>query len=113
MGYNSAFKGLKLLKSPGNGRLNNLNDPVLNVLRVAKCVGHYILFSREHQHIFEGVLTYPPMEYLLLYSNYHFTKGKSTARPIQNNLQNLLGNRRLPSQDEDGTANVILLYCWV
>jgi len=33
MGFNSAFKGLKLLKEkPGNGRLNNLNDPVLNVL---------------------------------------------------------------------------------
>ena len=33
MGFNSAFKGLKLLKkNPGNGRLNNLNDPVLNVL---------------------------------------------------------------------------------
>jgi len=33
MGFNSAFKGLKLLKkTAGNGRLNNLNDPVLNVL---------------------------------------------------------------------------------
>jgi len=33
MGFNSAFKVLKLLKKkPGNGRLNNLNDPVLNVL---------------------------------------------------------------------------------
>jgi len=32
MGFNSAFKGLKLKKKPGNGRLNNLNDPVLNVL---------------------------------------------------------------------------------
>jgi len=27
MGFNSAFKGLKLFKTPGNGRLNNLNDP--------------------------------------------------------------------------------------
>ena len=27
MGFNSAFKGLKLLKTPGKGRLNNLNDP--------------------------------------------------------------------------------------
>jgi len=27
MGFISAFKGLKLLKKPGNGRLNNLNDP--------------------------------------------------------------------------------------
>jgi hypothetical protein len=35
MGFNSAFKGLKLLKNPGNGRLNNLNDPVLNVLNFA------------------------------------------------------------------------------
>ena len=32
MGFNSAFKGLKIIKNPGNGRLNNLNDPVLNVL---------------------------------------------------------------------------------
>jgi len=30
MGFNSAFKGLKLLKkTPGNGRFNNLNDPNL------------------------------------------------------------------------------------
>jgi hypothetical protein len=35
MGFNSVFKGLKLLKTPGNGRLNNLNDPVINVLRMA------------------------------------------------------------------------------
>jgi len=33
MGFNSAFKGLKLLKTPGTARLNNLNDPVVNVLR--------------------------------------------------------------------------------
>jgi len=32
MGFNSAFKGLKIVKNPGNGRLNNLNDLVLNVL---------------------------------------------------------------------------------
>jgi len=32
MGFNSAFKGLKLLK-PRERVLNNLNDPVLNVLR--------------------------------------------------------------------------------
>jgi len=32
MGFNSAFKGLKLFKNPGNGCLNILNDPVLNVL---------------------------------------------------------------------------------
>jgi hypothetical protein len=36
MGFNSAFKGLKLLKTPGNERLNNLNDPILNVLN---CIG--------------------------------------------------------------------------
>jgi len=36
MGFNSAFKGLKLLKKPGNGRLNNLNDPVLSVLMYLK-----------------------------------------------------------------------------
>jgi len=35
MGFNSTFKGLKLLKTPGNGRLNNLNDPVLNVLEMS------------------------------------------------------------------------------
>jgi hypothetical protein len=33
MEFNSAFKALKLLKTPGTGRLNNLSDPVLNVLR--------------------------------------------------------------------------------
>jgi len=33
MGFNSGFKGLKLLKKPGNGSLNNLNGPVLNVLK--------------------------------------------------------------------------------
>jgi len=27
MGFNSAFKGVKIVKNPGNGRLNNLNDP--------------------------------------------------------------------------------------
>jgi len=32
MGFNSAFEGLKIVKNPGNGRLNNLNHPVLNVL---------------------------------------------------------------------------------
>ena len=30
------YRGLKLLKNPGNGRLNNLNDPVLNVLSPLK-----------------------------------------------------------------------------
>jgi len=27
MGVNSAFKGFKIVKNSGNGRLNNLNDP--------------------------------------------------------------------------------------
>jgi len=34
MGFNSAFKRVKIVKNPGNGRLNNLNDPVLNVLKL-------------------------------------------------------------------------------
>jgi len=42
MGFNSAFKGLKLLKNPGNGRLNNLNDPVLNVLKTVFCWVRYV-----------------------------------------------------------------------
>jgi len=33
MGFNSAFKRVKIVKNPANGRLNNLNDPVLNVLK--------------------------------------------------------------------------------
>ena len=33
MGFNSAFKGLKLLKNLGKGRLNNLNHLFLNVLK--------------------------------------------------------------------------------
>jgi hypothetical protein len=32
MVFNSAFKGLKLLKTPGTDVLNNLNDPALNGL---------------------------------------------------------------------------------
>ena len=40
MGFNSAFKGLKIVKNPGNGRLNNLNDTILNVLTytVVSCI---------------------------------------------------------------------------
>jgi len=38
MGFNSAFKRLKIVKNPGNGRLNNLNYPVLNVLRQSQPV---------------------------------------------------------------------------
>jgi hypothetical protein len=30
MGFNSAFK---IVKNPGKGRLNNLSDPALNVLK--------------------------------------------------------------------------------
>jgi len=36
MGINSAFKGLKLFKKTGNGRLNNFASPVLNVLTGAQ-----------------------------------------------------------------------------
>jgi len=44
VGFNSAFKGLKLLKKPpGNGRLNNLNDP--NRPQCVKKV-HYVLSSQ-------------------------------------------------------------------
>jgi hypothetical protein len=38
MGFNSAFKGLKFLKTPGNGHINNLNNPALNVLINLKAV---------------------------------------------------------------------------
>jgi hypothetical protein len=31
MAFNSGFKGLKIVKNPGNGRSNNLNDPVLTM----------------------------------------------------------------------------------
>jgi len=51
MGFNSAFKGLKLLKTPGNGRLNNLNnlkDPVLNVLREA-----FVLCVLPNKHVLQ------------------------------------------------------------
>ena len=50
MGFNSAFKGLTFLKTPGNGRLNNLNDPVLNVLNCGSSMSYIALFvSDEHQ----------------------------------------------------------------
>ena len=45
MGFNSAFKGLKLLKNPGNGRLNNLNDLVLNVLTKGNLHGRFCFVS--------------------------------------------------------------------
>ena len=33
------FKGLKIVKNPGKGRLNSLNDPVPNVLTVKDSTG--------------------------------------------------------------------------
>ena len=45
MGFNSAFKGLKIVKNPGNGRLNNSNDPALNVLKPP-----HALFCKIHSH---------------------------------------------------------------
>jgi len=39
MGFNSVFKGLKIVKNPGKGRLNSLNDPVPNVLTVKDSTG--------------------------------------------------------------------------
>ena len=46
MGFNSAFKGLKLLKTTGNGRLNNLMTPlVLNVI-IYKISGDLNMFVR-------------------------------------------------------------------
>jgi hypothetical protein len=44
MGFNSVFKGLKLFKTPRNRRLNNLNNPVLNVLT-----------ARDFTHLFISV----------------------------------------------------------
>jgi len=32
---------VKIVKNPGNGRLNNLNDPVLNVLKYFYLSGTY------------------------------------------------------------------------
>ena len=49
MGFNSAFKGLKIVKNPGNGRLNNLNDPVLIVLTIIKRLVTYFSFSLLHR----------------------------------------------------------------
>ena len=40
MGFNSAFK---IVKNPGNGRLNNLNDPVLNVLNYVE-IGNKLIY---------------------------------------------------------------------
>jgi len=55
MGFNSAFKGLKLLKkTPGNGCLNNLNDPVLNVLIDQMELVDYVAGSLKH---YDNMLT--------------------------------------------------------
>ena len=50
------FKGLKLLKTSGKGRLNNLNDPVLNVLRLKwltliKIIGRKFLLMYNYVHL--------------------------------------------------------------
>jgi len=37
MRFNSAIKGLKSLKTPVTGVLNNLNNSVLNVIKVPSC----------------------------------------------------------------------------
>ena len=42
MKFNLAFKGLKLLKNPGNGRLNNLNYP--NRPQFVKIMYFYVRF---------------------------------------------------------------------
>jgi len=94
MGFNSAFKGLKLFKKPGNGRLNNLNDPVLNVLKPqhgsnAKFKPIFgFQFYMVHQQItggmrnFEGreITNVPPKFYLkhFVYGNNckHYTDAK-------------------------------------
>jgi hypothetical protein len=55
---------VKIVKNPGNGRLNYLNDPVLNVLKsniFVSCVAaaSLILTARHHSFIvwsFEGQL---------------------------------------------------------
>jgi len=50
MVFNSAFKGLKLFKKTGNGRLNNLNDPVRNVLKRVKEVSVLQYSNWQHLH---------------------------------------------------------------
>ena len=46
---------VKIVKNPGNGRLNNLNDPVLNVLKYFE-EGHWndLLVVNTHMNIFVG-----------------------------------------------------------
>jgi len=53
MGFNSAFKRLKLLKDPGNGHLNNLNDPILNVLK------HLKIFLKTCPYMFRSIYIRP------------------------------------------------------
>jgi len=38
---------VKIVKNPGNGRLNNLNDPVLNVLNTWMITVRLICFNAE------------------------------------------------------------------
>jgi hypothetical protein len=59
MGFNSAFKGLKKVKNPGKGRLNNLNDPVLCVREGEKI----ILLTRDPCLIcaFQSSSSWPPL----------------------------------------------------
>ena len=52
MGFNSAFKGLKLLKPPGNGRLNNLNDP--NRPQCVKTLGKDVINASEFLKILKS-----------------------------------------------------------
>jgi len=40
---------VKIVKNPGSGRLNNLNDPVLNVLSV--CILYLLLNHLHTRHI--------------------------------------------------------------
>ena len=54
MGFNSAFRVLKLLKTPGTGVLNNLNDPILNVLTIILQVNseQCVMKSNEQHSVF-------------------------------------------------------------
>jgi len=74
MGFNSAFKGLKLLKTPGNGRLNNLNDPVLNVL--AQCKSTFL--PRNQKYILWPHLSLCISLQLLMHVNYLYKASTDT-----------------------------------
>jgi len=52
MGFNSAFKELKLLKTPGKGGLNNLNDPhpqCVNIIGISQKLMRTILCHANQQ----------------------------------------------------------------